>query len=189
MSRRWAKHGASAGCAGQAGGGAAAVASKARSACGRARNWARPTPTWTFEELTDPQGINFWPEPIGPRQHPHADGLGRLAQRRVHHRQAVAAGEAAASWRAMSPRRQGVAGSVLESYRAMLAFRKGRAGAAGGRHAVPRPARAGAGLSWRGDGAVLCLFNLSPQAVSLTVSGVARAGRPVAGRGPVGRTA
>ena len=32
-------------------------------------------------ELTDPQGIRFWPEPIGPRRLPHADGLGRRPSR------------------------------------------------------------------------------------------------------------
>jgi alpha-glucosidase len=33
----------------------------------------------TYEELTDPPGLRFWPEQQGARRLPHADGLGGRA--------------------------------------------------------------------------------------------------------------
>ena len=175
----------------QAGGRAAAVASKARSASGRARSWARPTPTLEFEELTDPQGIVFWPEPIGRDNTRTPMVWDGSAQGGLHHRQALAAGEAAATGAQRRPAQAGRAGvgagtataRCWPSAKATPALRDGR-------HAVSRPARAGAGLcARRRRGALLCLFNLSPVALSLTVSGVGAPGRAVAGCGPAGRPA
>ena len=68
-------------------------------------------------------------------------------------------------------RQAGVDGSVLESYRAMLAFRKANPALTLGDTRfldLPEPV-----LGFVRGGAVLCLFNLSPQAITLRVSGVA----------------
>jgi alpha-glucosidase len=67
----------------------------------------------------------------------------------------------------------GVAGSVLESYREMIAFRKGSEALSAGR---TRFLEAGEPVlafirEVRGGG-LLCVFNLSPVAVAVTVEGV-----------------
>ena len=70
----------------------------------------------------------------------------------------------------------GVAGSVLESYRAMLAFRRAQAALVSGNTRfldAPEPVLA----FWRGD-QVLCVFNLSPGAVEVTVEGLGAALEP-----------
>jgi alpha-glucosidase len=65
---------------------------------------------------------------------------------------------------------QGVAGSVLETYRSMLAFRRGSKALIEGHTQffdLPEPIL---GFT-RGDD-LLCLFNLSPDPVSVSVAGV-----------------
>ncbi len=70
----------------------------------------------------------------------------------------------------MSPVQAGVAGSVLETYRAMIAFRKATPALLAGAttfHDLPEPLLA----FTRGD-SLLCVFNLSPEARSVSVEGV-----------------
>ena len=126
-----------------------------------------------FEELTDPQGIAFWPEPVG------RDGT-RTPM--VWDGSAAGGFTTGKPWLPVKPPQRarnvagqaGVAGSVLETYRAMLAFRRATPvlhGAAGTRFLdLPGPV-----LGFvRGEGAeaVLCLFNLSPKPVSLPQAGI-----------------
>ena len=115
-----------------------------------------------LEDLTDPQGINFWPEPIGrdntrtPMVWDGSDNGGFSIGK---------------PWLPVKPPQLarhvagqvGVAGSVLETYRALLAFRRTTpVMAAGATKFLDLPAPL-LGF-WRGTGAdaVLCLFNLSP---------------------------
>ena len=66
----------------------------------------------------------------------------------------------------------GVAGSVLESYRDMLAFRRVEWALRHGRSRfldLPEPVLAF--QRGEGDGALLCLYNLSPRPVRLTLTG------------------
>ncbi len=126
-----------------------------------------------FEELTDPQGIAFWPEPVG------RDGT-RTPM--------VWDGSAAGGFTIGKPwlpvkapqlarnvaGQAGVDGSVLETYRAMLAFRRAMPvlhGAADTRFlALPDPVLGF--VRGEGEGAVLCLFNLSPKPVKLGQAGI-----------------
>lgn len=127
-----------------------------------------------FEELTDPQGIVFWPEPIGrdntrtpmvwdaSAQGGFTTGTPWLPVKAPQLARNVAS-------------QSGVAGSVLESYRDMIAFRRDTDALVTGRTRIfdlPEPVLA----FMRGD-ALLCLFNLSAEPVTLTVTGVS---------GPVG---
>jgi alpha-glucosidase len=120
-----------------------------------------------FEELTDPQGINFWPEPIGrdnTRTPMVWDGSAHGGFSTVKPWLPVKAPQLARNVAAQV----GVKGSVLESYREMLAFRRGQSALIAGRTRfldLPEPI-----LGFvRGD-AVLCLFNLSPNAVTVQLS-------------------
>ncbi|MFA9232201.1 MAG: alpha-amylase family glycosyl hydrolase, partial [Microgenomates group bacterium] len=120
-----------------------------------------------FEELTDPQGINFWPEPIGrdnTRTPMVWDGSAHGGFSTVKPWLPVKAPQLARNVAAQV----GVKGSVLESYREMLAFRRGQSALIDGRTRfldLPEPI-----LGFvRGD-AVLCLFNLSPNAVTVQLS-------------------
>lgn len=124
-----------------------------------------------LEELTDPQGINFWPEPIGrdnTRTPMVWDGspqggfttgkpwLPVKAPQLARH----AAGQT------------GVEGSVLESYRAMIAYRKASSALRLGStvfHDLPEPVLAFTRQS--PEEALLCLFNLSPLPQVLTLAG------------------
>lgn len=128
-----------------------------------------------LEELTDPQGINFWPEPVGrdntrtPMVWDNSanggftggNGTPWLPVKAPQLARNVAS-------------QVGVAGSVLEGYREMLAFRRAT-DALHGKAAtrfldLPDPV-----LGFiRGDGAdaVLCLFNLSPTTVTLQETGL-----------------
>jgi alpha-glucosidase len=124
-----------------------------------------------FEELTDPQGINFWPEPIGrdnTRTPMVWDGSanGGFTGGNVTPWLPVKTPQLARNVASQ----QGVAGSVLETYRAMLAFRRGSKALMEGRTQffdLPEPIL---GFT-RGDD-LLCLFNLSPDPVSVAVTGV-----------------
>ena len=124
-----------------------------------------------LEELTDPQGINFWPEPIGRDNtrtpmvwdaSPHGGfstvtpWLPVMPEQAARH----VAGQT------------GVPGSVLESYRAMLAFRRAEPALRTGRTRFLDLAEPVLGfVRGEGQGAILCLFNLSPVALSVSVSG------------------
>ena len=123
----------------------------------------------TFDELTDPQGIVFWPEPIGrdntrtpmvwdaSAQGGFTSGTPWLPVKAPQLARNVAS-------------QSGVAGSVLESYRAMITFRRNTDALMTGRTRffdLPEPVLA----FMRGDD-LLCVFNLSLEPVSLTVNGV-----------------
>jgi alpha-glucosidase len=68
---------------------------------------------------------------------------------------------------------EGAQGSVLEHYRATIAFRKGSAALRAGKTRfldLPEPVLGF--VRGEGEGALLCLFNLSPVALTVTVAGV-----------------
>ena len=115
-----------------------------------------------FDELTDPQGINFWPEPIG---------RDNTRTPMVWDGSTHGGFSTAAPWLPVkAPQlarnvagQVGVPGSVLETYRALLAYRRATAVMATGATRfldLPAPLLG----FWRGAGedAVLCAFNLSP---------------------------
>jgi alpha-glucosidase len=124
-----------------------------------------------FDELTDPQGINFWPEPIGrdnTRTPMVWDGsanggfsagkpwLPVKAPQLARH---VAGQEA-------DP------GSVLQHYRQLLAYRHAAPALTSGRgqfHDLPEPLLAF--TRGEGAGAVLCVFNLGKALQTLALSG------------------
>lgn len=119
-----------------------------------------------FEDLTDPQGIAFWPEPVGRDNtrtpmvwdaSPHAGFSSVKPWLPVKPPQAArnVAGQLAD------------AGSVLQFYRKMLAFRRSTPALTLGDtrfHDLPEPLLAFS----RGDG-VTCIFNLSATPASLTL--------------------
>jgi alpha-glucosidase len=123
-----------------------------------------------FEELTDPQGIAFWPEPVGrdntrtPMVWDATDHAGFSTVK---------------PWLPVKPEQAarhvdgqaGAQGSVLEHYRAMLAFRKGSALGDGKTRFLDLGEPVLAFQRGEGEGAMLCIFNLSPVARVLTVSG------------------
>ena len=125
-----------------------------------------------FDELTDPQGINFWPEPIGrdnTRTPMVWDGSANGGF----------SPESVTPWLPVKPpqlarnvaSQQGVAGSVLESYREALAFRRATKALATGATRffdLPEPI-----LAFTRGEALLCVFNLSPTPCVVTVDGVA----------------
>jgi alpha-glucosidase len=124
-----------------------------------------------LEELTDPQGINFWPEPIGrdnTRTPMVWDGT---------HSGGFTTGKPWLPVKAPQLARnvagqKGVEGSVLEFYRAMLAYRKGSTALMAGKtvfHDLPEPVLAF--TRHTDDGALLCVFNLSPNAQTVLVEG------------------
>ena len=114
-----------------------------------------------LEELTDPQGIAFWPEPVGRGQHPHSDGLGRLTQWRVHYGDALAAGQT----RTGRPpcrgagRQAGVCAGTLPRDAGLPAC--GTCIAAGRTRFLDLPEPVLGFTRGKGEGAVLCVFNLS----------------------------
>ena len=125
-----------------------------------------------FEELTDPQGIAFWPEPVG-----------RDNTRTPMVWDATPHGgfTTASPWLPVKPPQVarhvagqlGQPGSVLESYRAMIAFRKASPALRSGEcrfldtpGAVLAFERAGGGQK------VICAFNLSPEPVQLRIAGL-----------------
>ncbi|MEZ5867964.1 MAG: alpha-amylase family glycosyl hydrolase [Defluviimonas denitrificans] len=121
-----------------------------------------------FEELTDPAGINFWPEETG------RDGC-RTPM--VWEAAAPNAGFSAANrcWLPVKAPQAAVAadtqgpGSVMAFYREMIAFRKGNADLRTGGTVffdLPEPV-----LGFRRGEGTLCLFNLSPAPVKVPVTG------------------
>ena len=121
-----------------------------------------------FEELTDPQGINFWPEPVG------RDNTRTPMVWDASPNGGFSTGKPWLPVKAPQLARNvasqlGVAGSVLETYRAMLTYRRGSQALVAGTTRffnVPEPILA----FTRGD-ALLCVFNLSPEAVTVAVEG------------------
>lgn len=124
-----------------------------------------------FEELTDPQGIAFWPAPMG------RDGC-RTPM--VWEAEAPHAGFSSGvrTWLPVKPpqaavavdRQAGVAGSVLEFYRHMIALRRTNGALRTGETRfldLPGPL-----LGHVRGGAVLCLFNLGRDAVQVSMRGV-----------------
>jgi alpha-glucosidase len=124
-----------------------------------------------LEELTDPQGINFWPEPIGrdnTRTPMVWDGTKSGGFTTGKPWLPVKAPQLARNVAGQT----GVAGSVLEFYRAILALRKGSQALIAGKtvfHDLPEPLLA---FTREAEGdALLCLFNLSAKAKTVTVQG------------------
>ena len=127
-----------------------------------------------FDELTDPQGINFWPEPVG-RDNTRTpmvwdDGVnGGFSRGNGTPWLPVKAPQLARNVASQ----QGVPGSVLETYRALIGFRKASAALMTGQsrfHDLPEPVLAF--TRGTGDQALTCVFNLSPQPKTLTLSGL-----------------
>ena len=126
-----------------------------------------------FEELTDPQGIAFWPAPVG------RDGT-RTPM--VWDGSANGGFTTGTPWLPVKPPQlarnvagqDGRQGSVLEHYRAALAYRRGSVALKGGRtRFLDAPEPVLAFQRGEGPGALLCVFNLSPASMALTVEGVA----------------
>lgn len=122
-------------------------------------------------ELTDPQGINFWPEPIGrdntrtpmvwdaTANGGFTTGKPWLPVKAPQLARNVAAQEAEA-------------GSVLHGYRAMLAFRRANPVLITGRttfHDMREPVLAF--TRGTGEGAMTCIFNLGKTPVEVDLSG------------------
>jgi alpha-glucosidase len=126
-----------------------------------------------FEELTDPQGITFWPEPVGrdnTRTPMVWDGSEFGGFSTVKPWLPVKAPQAARHVAGQA----GVAGSVLEFYRAMIGFRKRSAALTTGRTRFLDLGEPVLGFVREAAGeSLLCLFNLSPVARVLRVQGVA----------------
>lgn len=124
-----------------------------------------------FEELTDPQGINFWPAPIGrdnTRTPMVWDDSANGGFSTVKPWLPVKAPQLARNVASQA----GVAGSVLEVYRQMLAFRRSAPALQTGTttfHDTPEPIlmfdRTLLGST------LTCVFNLSPGTVELQAKG------------------
>lgn len=124
-----------------------------------------------LDELTDPQGIAFWPQPVG---------RDNTRTPMVWDASAHGGFSTVRPWLPVKPEQAarhvagqaGVAGSVLEHYRAMLAFRRAEPALGRGRTRFLDPAEPLlAFVRGEGRGAVLCLFNLSAGALAVTVTG------------------
>ena len=132
-----------------------------------------------IEELTDPQGINFWPEPVGrdnTRTPMVWDGSEFGGFSTVKPWLPVKAPQLARNVASQA----GVAGSVLEFYRSMIGFRKGSGPLMAGRtlfHDLAEPVLAFTRDT--GTEALLCVFNLSPEGRSVQVEGVSGLTGPV----------
>ncbi len=124
-----------------------------------------------FDELTDPQGIAFWPAPVG-----------RDNTRTPMVWDATANGgfTTGTPWLPVKPpqlarnaaSQVGQPGSVLEFYRRMLAFRRATpALITGDSRFLDTPDPVLAFQRGTGEGALLCVFNLSPATVALALPG------------------
>jgi alpha-glucosidase len=126
----------------------------------------------TYDELTDPPGLRFWPENKG------RDGC-RTPM--VWEADAPHAGFSTAKpWLPVKPpqaaravdRQEGAPHSVLAAYRAQLAFRKARHELTAGTTRFLDLGPTVFGVERTTDGArLLCLFNLSPDPATLRLSG------------------
>ncbi len=132
-----------------------------------------------FHELTDPPGKTFWP-----------DYKGRDGCRTPMVWDASAQGgfTTGTPWLPVKPPQAarhvagqvGVPGSVLEFYRAMLAFRRATpALRTGGTKFFDLPEPVLAFARGEGEGRVLCLYNLSPGEVEVTLTGTGEALGPM----------
>lgn len=175
---RWAEHGEQDALARQA---AALILSFQGSIClWQGEELGQTDTELALEELTDPQGIAFWPAPVG------RDNT-RTPMVWDDSAQGGFTGGNVQPWLPVKPPQlqrnvagqAGVDGSVLETYRALLAHRRDSPALRHGGtqfHDVPEPVLAftrGAGAD-----AVLCLFNLSPGTVSVPLSAPGRAVGP-----------
>lgn len=126
-----------------------------------------------FEDLTDPYGINFWPEFKG------RDGC-RTPM--VWESNAPHGGFSSAekTWlpvtgphlAAAANKQIGVAGSILEHYRTFLRFRKSHPSLVAGEISFLPAADAGLAFVRRsGSDAVLCVFNLTGEKMRFTLPG------------------
>ena len=173
---RWAKHGVSQDAlAKQAG---ALLLSFQGSIClWQGEELGQTDTVLEFSELTDPQGIAFWPAPIGrdnTRTPMVWDGSAQGGFTSGTPWLPVKAPQLARNVASQA----GVAGSVLEFYRAMLAFRRANVALIEGAsvfHDLPEPV-----LAFTRGGAVTCVFNLSPEPVALRVGAVEVLGPSVA---------
>jgi alpha-glucosidase len=127
----------------------------------------------TLDELTDPQGIAFWPEPVG-RDNTRTPMVWDASPQGGF--------STGAPWLPVKPEQAarhvagqlGAQGSVLEHYRTMLAFRRGSAILRSGRTRFLDLAEPVLGFVRGGEeAALLCLYNLSPVARSVRIAGVA----------------
>jgi alpha-glucosidase len=126
----------------------------------------------TYDELTDPPGLRFWPENKG------RDGC-RTPM--VWEAQAPYGGFSSVKpWLPVKPpqaaravdRQEGDPHSVLAAYRAQLAFRKARAELMSGTTRFLDLGPTVLGIERAADGArLICLFNLSPDPATLRLSG------------------
>ncbi len=168
---RWAKHGVSQGAlARQAG---ALLLSFQGSIClWEGEEIGQTDTALVLEELTDPQGINFWPEPVG-RDNTRTPMVWDATE--------FGGFSTVKPWLPVKPpqlarnvaSQAGVPGSALEYYRSMIGFRKGSAALMAGRTVfleVAEPVLAF--VRDTGAEALLCVFNLSPQGRSVQVEGV-----------------
>ena len=171
---RWAKHGVSQDAlARQAG---ALILSFQGSIClWQGEELGQTDTELALEELTDPQGINFWPEPVGrdntrtPMVWDNSANGGFTGGNGTPWLP-VKAPQLARNVAAQA----GMAGSVLESYREMLAFRRAMPALHGSAasHFLDLPVPVLGLVRGEGAGAVLCLFNLSPQTIRLQQTGL-----------------
>ena len=137
-----------------------------------------------FEELTDPPGRTFWPDYKG------RDGC-RTPM--VWDGSAGAGFTTGTPWLPVKPPQaarhvagqEGRPGTVLEFYRAMLAFRRAEAALkTGDTRFLDMPEPILAFVRGSGAGAVLCVFNLSPQPCEVVIVGAGQQIGPALG-GPL----
>lgn len=167
---RWAAHGADQDAlARQA---AALILSFEGSVClWQAEELGQTDTALEFHELTDPQGIAFWPEPLG------RDGTRTPMVWDTSPNGGFTTGKPWLPVKAPQLARnvaaqQGVAGSVLETYRALLAHRRATPALIHGRSRffdLPEPVLGF--VRSHASGSLACLFNLSPGTVSVRLTG------------------
>jgi len=177
---RWAVHGASPGALARQ---AIALLTSFEGTIGiyQGEELGLPEAELSYDELTDPPGLRFWPEVKG------RDGC-RTPM--VWEADAAHGGfSEARPWLPVTPphlaravdRQQADEGSLLHAYRAAIAFRRSSAALRHGTTAfldTPEPVLA---FHRTADGETLtCVFNLSPEAVSVSLSAPAVPTGPVA---------
>ena len=124
-----------------------------------------------YHELTDPKGLRFWP-----------DEKGRDGCRTPMTWDGGAQGgfTTGMPWLPVKPpqaarnvaEQEGREGSVLQAYRDILSFRRSNAVISRGQTTfldLPEPVLAF--VRWHGEEAILCVFNLGPAPVALTLAG------------------